>query len=353
MIQIILCKKKKQSLINLYKKCEHAGDIRGLVKSHALLLYFDGFQSIAEIAKILLKSSETVRQWIHAYILNGINSIKIKWARGRKSKLSQDDRKALKEMLMNSPEKYGFLAGGWNSAMIAELIYNMFNVEYSVKYIPELMKKLRFSYQKARFDLGGKSFADRLTWLNEKWPKILRKAKKTKAKIFFEDESSFALWGSLSYCWSPIGYQPKLKTKGNRKSYKIFGLIEYFTGKLIYQGIDSRINSTSYIDFLKFAQKKIKGNAIIIHDGARYHKSALTKEYYQSVKNRIDFIQLPSYSPDYNPIEHLWRKVKRSHTHLVYFKSFEDLIFKVELALQEISKKKDEILSLFGFYTKP
>ena len=160
------------------------------------------------------------------------------------------------------------------------------------------------------------------------------------------------MWGSLSYCWAPVGHQPKVETKGIRKGYKVFGLIEYFTGKLIYQGLEEKLNSNTYIEFLKFAKKRIKGKAIIIHDGARYHRSAVTMSYIESIPE-VDFYKLPAYSPDFNPIEGLWRKIKRSATHLVYFATFEDLIFRVQLELQKISKKKGEILALFGFYTKP
>jgi hypothetical protein len=34
---------------------------------------------------------------------------------------------------------------------------------------------------------------------------------------------------------------------------------------------------------------------------------------------------LPSFSPDYNPIEKLWKNTKRDATHLKYFKTFEEL----------------------------
>lgn len=34
---------------------------------------------------------------------------------------------------------------------------------------------------------------------------------------------------------------------------------------------------------------------------------------------------LPAFSPDYNPIEKLWKNTKRDATHLKYFKTFEEL----------------------------
>ena len=60
--------------------------------------------------------------------------------------------------------------------------------------------------------------------------------------------------------------------------------------------------------------------------------------------------QLPSYSPDYNPIEKLWKKIKEKDIHLHYFPTFEALINKVEEALIRFKDLKNEILSLFGFY---
>ena len=56
------------------------------------------------------------------------------------------------------------------------------------------------------------------------------------ALLLFGDEASFPQWGTLSYTWAPVGEQPKIKTSGKRKGYKVFGLIEYLTGQLFYQG---------------------------------------------------------------------------------------------------------------------
>ncbi len=51
----------------------------------------------------------------------------------------------------------------------------------------------------------------------------------------FEDEASFAPWGSLSYTWARRGQQPEVPTSGKRKGYKVFGAIEYFSGRLFYR----------------------------------------------------------------------------------------------------------------------
>ena len=50
--------------------------------------------------------------------------------------------------------------------------------------------------------------------------------------ILFEDEASFAQWGSLSYTWARRGQQPEVPTSGKRKGYKVFGANELPRSKL-------------------------------------------------------------------------------------------------------------------------
>jgi len=171
------------------------------------------------------------------------------------------------------------------------------------------------------------------------------------AAVFFGDEASFALWGSLSYTWSRKGHQPQVKTTGKRKGYKVFAAIEFFTGRLVYQGTEERFQSHSYQAFLLYLLSQVPGKIILIQDGARYHTSKSTREFFAQHQDRLRIYNLPSYSPDYNPIEYLWKKVKTKATHNRYFAEFGNLVASVEAALQILATQAAEILRLMGVYT--
>jgi len=235
--------------------------------------------------------------------------------------------------------------------MIRVLIEREFGINYSIKYIPELMKRLGYSWQKARFEAALADANQRAKWMSETWPKILAHAKKLGAYLLFEDETSFALWGSLSYTWSRKGQQPIVKTSGMRKSYKMFGMIDYFTGKLFYQGVEGKLNSDSYIDFLRSVKTKTRKHLMIIHDNAKYHISAEVEEFLDE-EPRITAYQLPPYSPDFNPIEKLWKKAKQLATHLIYFEDFDELFIRVESTMDFFSRNVDEVLKSFQSFRK-
>ena len=88
----------------------------------------------------------------------------------------------------------------------------------------------------------------------------------------------------------------------------------------------------------------------MIHDGARYHTSAGTKQFLATHRERITAHPLPSYSPDYNPIEYLWKKTKQRATHNKYFKEFLALTVSVDKALAYFAMHPDTVLGLFGRY---
>jgi hypothetical protein len=62
--------------------------------------------------------------------------------------------------------------------------------------------------------------------------------------------------------------------------------------------------------------------------------------------------QLPSYSPGYNPIEYLWKKIKTKATHNRYFAEFVKVVQSVEDALNVLATQADGILRLMGVYSK-
>src|SRR3989441_10920483 len=217
--------------------------------------------------------------WRQAFLLRGMDSLVYRHGGGRRPKLTAKQKKRLVELIEAGPLVVGCETACWTSVLIRVLIWREFGVLYNCQYVCTLLHNWGFSFQKARFVSDHLDAARRQHWLQQEWPRILRAAQRRKGLILFEDEASFAQWGSLSYTWARRGQQPEVKTSGKRKGYKVFGASEYFSGRLLYQGIEGRLNSESYQGFLRMILTHTTEHLFLIHDGARYHTSQATMPF--------------------------------------------------------------------------
>jgi len=349
--RLTLTAKLRLALIERLHEAYEWGQLRLIKRIHALLDLADG-KTFPEVAERFQLSAQTLRNYVTALILKGLDSLTYQRPPGRPAKLTKTQHKELGDLLDAGPEQAGYDVGGWNTVLIQDVILTKFGVEYTPHYVAELLDVLGFSWQKARFQsdhLEGVALAQQ-EWMTKTWPEIQALAKQKQAMILFGDEASFAQWGSLSYTWARKGHQPTVKTSGKRKAYKVFGVIDLFSGALFTQGHTGKFNSDSYQAFLLQVLAKTKGHLILIQDGARYHTSKAMQAFFAQHAERLTVYPLPAYSPNFNPIEYLWRKLKRAATHLRYFPTFEALVQKVEEKLQLFATLPDEILALMGKY---
>jgi transposase len=206
-----------------------------------------------------------------------------------------------------------------------------------------LRSNLGFSFHKARVVADHLDAAQRLAWWPDKGPAIVRAAKRGKGLILFAEEASCAQWGALSDTWARRGHQPEVPTSGKRKGDKVFGAIAYCSGRLFLQGIAGRLNSDSYQAFLQLSMAQTTAHRFVIHDGARSHTSAAPKAFLAAHHDRITEHPLPSYSPDFNPMEYLWKKTKQRATHNQYCKEFIELTVSVDKALAYFATHPDMV----------
>jgi transposase len=327
-------------------------DVRLVRRIQALLAHLVNGVPVARLSEQWGFTPACFYQWLTELLLHGLDSLGYQPGGGRKAKLTPTQKKRLGRLIDAGPEAAGFDTACWNSIVIRVLIEREFGVLYDRYYVCELLRNLGYSFQKARFVSDHLDEARRQAWITQEWPQILKAARARKALILFGDEASFPQWGSLSYTWARRGEQPTVKTSGKRKGYKVFGLIEFFSGRFFYQASDGKFTSETYQAFLTGVLRQTRPHLFLIQDGAKYHTSQATRAFFATHQARLTVYQLPSYSPDYNPIEYLWRKIKREATHNKYFEAFEHLVHSVDKTLAAFADRAEAVLNLFGCYCR-
>jgi transposase len=323
------------------------GDVRVLRRVQALLEVGAG-RPVPLVAERLGLDETTVYGWLHAFLVDGLATLRYGRAPGRPSKLTPSQKHRLCALIEAGPLAAGYPSGCWSMLFLQDLIQREFGRLYNHHHLATLVRNLGFSYQKARFVSDHLDPERRRIWREETWPAILAEAQRRGALLLFGDEASFAQWGSLSYTWARRGRQPTVPTCGKRKALKVFGLIDYFSGRFFWQHQTARFTADAYRAFLQGVLDQTDRPILLLQDGAAYHTAAAIKPFLAAQRERLTIYQLPGYSPDYNPIEHLWKNLKKRSTHLRYFPSFEDLTTSVEEGLAFYQQHPEAVKAAIG-----
>jgi transposase len=185
-------------------------------------------------------------------------------------------------------------------------------------------KRVRRSLKRQRNEAEFRRAASELAALREQ----LRTGE-CEFEVWYYDEAGFTLTPSLPYAWQPIGERIELESLGNqRKRQNILGFMrwdgtDFYTAA--FEGtIDNHLVAGCFRAFAK--AKKSKKPKLVILDNAPAHRGDEFEEELEGLaKLGVLVMFLPSYAPELNLIELLWRKIKYEWLPLDIYKDFRSL----------------------------
>ena len=171
-----------------------------------------------------------------------------------------------------------------------------------------------------------------------------------KIDLWSLDEVHFQQYGSSCRMWVPPETRdPVLKHHPTRKSMGYFGAVRLTDGKFVFQREMGKFNGGSFFGFLrklKRASSRSGKKVMVIIDNARYHHARLHKQWRAQCDESFQLLFLPPYSPDLNPIERVWKLVRRLCIHNVYLENLGSVADVVEKKYQEWRLRSQELKSL-------
>jgi len=315
-----------QELQKAIQTARKRGQLAIVQRASAILLLHEGnLQSV--VARCFGVSVRTIRRWLATFLSKGLKGLQPKKPKGRPSRLTKTQKRKLVEQIQESPETYGYSTGVWDSALIQDHIKRQFGVSYSVFYISQLLRNLGCSYIKPKSCYASKpeDFQQQLVWIREEFPALYAQAQAVKGILYFLDESTFQLQCNAVKTWTLKGAPPLLMKNPKRGSLKVLGAIDLFSGQLTYQFVEGRLNNQAFVGFLKRLATKHRGKDVfVVMDNAPYHQGPAQRKYLAHNK-RMHVVRLPARSPHLNPIEKLWKELKKNRTHNRYFANKQEL----------------------------
>jgi len=126
-----------------------------------------------------------------------------------------------------------------------------------------------------------------------------------------------------------------VKAASGRQRYNVLGAFNAVTRELISVTNDSYITATTICELLrKIAASGLSVPITLVLDNARYQRCRLVEDLAKSLG--IELLFLPSYSPNLNLIERLWKFVKKSVLNSRHQGTFDDFRQAIDQCLAQL-----------------
>jgi transposase len=301
------------------------------------ILMLNNEYSYEQIAEILMLDGETVRKWHKIFETYGLTELLADHYLGSQPKLCIKVQNELSKHLENNI----YLS----AKAVKQHVEKKYSVMYTSKGITDLLHRMGFTYKKPKH-LPGKLNRD----AQEKFVieyKKLKRDKSAEDHIYFMDGTHPMHNSQLAYGWIRKGKDKFVKANTGRERLNLNGAYDIENHKVLVRE-DKSINAQSTIALLKqLTLKQRKGILYIFLDNARYYRSKMVQKFLQK-NNRIQFKFLPSYSPNLNLIERLWKWIKKKVSYNDYFEKFSKFREKIFGYFENIKLYNDELKPLMS-----
>ena len=161
-------------------------------------------------------------------------------------------------------------------------------------------------------------------------------------RIMFQDEARFGRLPVIRSAWAPLGVRPVVHAAIEREFRYIYGAVSPSEGDVDWMVTES-MNTENMNRFLfQVSDKYTDDYILMIVDGASSHKGEKL-----NIPNNMAILCLPPYSPELNPVEHLWDELREKVCANVFFAKLDHVIDRAVDELESIARATARNISMF------
>jgi len=179
------------------------------------------------------------------------------------------------------------------------------------------------------------------TFLRNKLEPVLAEARAERRSVFFVDAAHFVQGSFLCCVWCLV--RMFVRGSSGRRRYNVLGAWNGITRELIRVTNDTRVSSDTMIELLRKIATQTTGLITVVLDNARYQRCEAVEREAKRLKIKLLF--LPSYSPNLNLIERLWKFTKKKALRGKHYPDFATFKGAIDNCLNRIPTDHREALA--------
>lgn len=327
----------KHAIKDLQKAYKQERERRRAERIQCIILIAKGM-ALDTVRHVLFVGIKTLKKWIETFRMQGLDGL-LTWGYTGQSGHLTDEQWAEVERELDT----NFYR---RAHEVAVFVNRRFQVKYTERGMQALLRRKGYRHIKTRLVPGKVDEAkqqEQRDFLQEYFE--LKADLEPNDRVYHVDGVHPTHNVKITYVWTKKGTRRRVKSNTGRKRYNILGAYCPDDGEYVdVRGTDN-VNARTLqalIEKLRARYPKAK-RIILILDNARYNHAKLVREHIENTA--VELHHLPSYSPNLNLIERLWRFLKDT-VMTVYHEAFEQFVGAIDNVLDHLDHYTDELQDL-------
>lgn len=275
-----------------------------------------------------VRSRKTLYNWFDEWESRGFAGLYNRPGRGRKPTFDDEQKGQIKQWAKLYPKQL---------KRIVQKVNETWDIQVSTYTIKRVLKSMQMSWHRFGRVVGGAPDPQEYAQKQFALEMLKRFDETGELALYYLDQAGFSLTPSVPYGWQPVGETLAIPSQRSQQ-LNVLGLMSR-AGDLESYVSEQSINSDVVIACIDAFFPAVDKPTVVVMDKAPIHTSRAMHAKAEEWKQRgIHIFELPSYSPELNLIEILWRFMKYQWLEIEAYQSWQSLVNSVEEILKNFGK---------------
>ena len=297
-------------------------------RAHAILLSDSG-KSVNEIAEVFETTRETVCSWFARWEDSGPQGMADGARSGAPPKLTKSETKKVLKLIKKYPH---------SPKQVLNEIPQVIGKSISQTTLRRIARASGLRWKRMRKSLKSKRDEEDFEEAQEELQELIECHQAGELDLYYFDEAGISLTPTVPYGWQPIGERIEIPSQKSRQ-LNTLGFLRY-DNQLISYTLESTIDSEIVIGCFDNFCNSLRGTTVVVIDNAPVHTSSKFESRIPMWEEKGLFLYfLPSYCPELNLIEILWRMIKYHWLPIKAYDNFKSLVKNFHQILSQVGSR--------------